>query len=70
VLAAVFDTQIIVRGAFSVTSSITATIYDAWNAGRFTLLLSEPILAEVEDILVRSGVAQPSHDAGRSRHAY
>jgi uncharacterized protein len=56
VLTAVLDTQIILRGASSATSSLTARIYDAWNAGRFTLLLSEPILAEVEDVLVRPEV--------------
>ncbi|MGH2608435.1 MAG: PIN domain-containing protein, partial [Tepidiformaceae bacterium] len=55
-LTAVLDTQIILRGASSATSSLTAKIYDAWNAGRFTLLLSEPILAEVQDVLVRPEV--------------
>ena len=44
-ITVVLDTQIILRGASSVTSSITAKIYAAWNAGRFRLLLSEPILA-------------------------
>ena len=42
-LTAVLDTQIILRGASSATSSFTAKIYDAGNAGRFTLLRSEPI---------------------------
>jgi putative PIN family toxin of toxin-antitoxin system len=56
VLTAVLDTQIILRGASSATSSITARIYAAWNAGRFTLLVSEPILAEVEDVLLRPAV--------------
>ena len=55
-LTAVLDTQIILRGASSVTSSITAKIYAAWNVGRFTLLLSEPILAEVADVLARPEV--------------
>ena len=55
-LTAVLDSQIILRGASSRTSSITAKIYAAWNAGPFTLLLSEPILAEVEDVLVRPEV--------------
>ena len=55
-LTAVLDTQIILRGASSVTSSITAKIHAAWNAGRFTLLLSEPILAEVGNVLGRPEV--------------
>ena len=55
-LTAVLDTQIILRGASSATSSVTARIYTAWTAGRFALLLSEPILAEVEDVLVRPEV--------------
>ena len=55
-LTAVLDTQVILRGASSATSSVTARIYAAWVAGRFTLLLSEPILAEVEDVLVRPAV--------------
>jgi hypothetical protein len=58
VLTAVLDTQVILRTASSTTSSITARIYAAWNAGRFTLLLSEPILVEVAD------PAQARHDAG------
>lgn len=60
-LTAVLDTQIILRGASSATSSITAKIYAAWTAGRFTLLLSEPILAEVEDVLVRPEVLRKLH---------
>ena len=55
-LTVVLDTQTILRGASSATFSITAEIYDAWNAGRFTLLRSEPILAEIEDVLVRPEV--------------
>jgi putative PIN family toxin of toxin-antitoxin system len=61
VLTAVLDTQIILRGASSATSSITAGIYAAWTAGRFTLLLSEPILEEVEDVLVRPEVLRKLH---------
>ena len=51
-LTAVVDTQIILRGA----SSATAKIYAAWNAGHFTLLISEPILTEVADVLGRPEV--------------
>ena len=52
-LTAVLDTQIILRGASSAAPSITAKIYAAWDAGHFTLLLSQPIHAEVEDVLGR-----------------
>ena len=55
-LTAVLDTQIILRGAASAAPSITAKIYAAWDAGRFTMLLSEPILTEVEDVLARPEV--------------
>jgi putative PIN family toxin of toxin-antitoxin system len=61
VLTVVLDTQIILRGASSATSSITARIYAAWNAGRFTLLISEPILDEVEDVLLRPEVLRKLH---------
>ena len=55
-LKAVLDTQIILRGAASARPSVTARIYAAWDAGRFTLLLSEVILTEVEDVLSRPEV--------------
>ena len=55
-LTAVLDTQIILRGAASAAPSITAKIYAAWEAGRFTVLLSEPILTEVENVLGRPEV--------------
>ena len=60
-LTAVLDTQIILRGASSPAPSITAKIYAAWDAGRFTMLLSEPILAEVEDVLGRPEVLRKLH---------
>jgi len=47
VLKAVLDTQVILRGAASATPSVTSRIYAAWDAGRFTSLLSDPILTEV-----------------------
>ena len=59
-LKAVLDTQVILRGAASATPSVTARIYAAWDAGRFTLLLSEPILTEVEDVLSRPEVLRSS----------
>jgi putative PIN family toxin of toxin-antitoxin system len=56
VLKAVLDTQIVLRGAASASLTITARIYVAWDTGRFTLLSSEPILAEVETVLRRPEV--------------
>ena len=47
VLKAARDTQVILRGAASATPSVTSRIYAAWDAGRFTSLLSDPILTEV-----------------------
>lgn len=55
-LKAVLDTQVILRGAASATPSVTARIYAAWDAGRFAVLLSEPILTEVQDVLSRPEV--------------
>lgn len=55
-LKAVLDTQILLRGAASATPSVTSRIYTAWDAGRFILLLSEPILTEIEDVLSRPEV--------------
>ena len=57
-LKVVLDTQVLLRGAVAKTESLTAKIYDAWRDGRFTLLLSEPILAEVEAVLGRPEVLQ------------
>jgi len=56
VLKAVLDTQILLRGAASATPSVTSRIYTAWDAGRFILLLSEPILTEIDDVLSRPEV--------------
>lgn len=57
-LRVVLDTQLLLRGAVAKTESLTARIYDAWRDGGFTLLLSEPILAEVEAVLSRPEVLQ------------
>lgn len=54
----VLDTQVLLRGAVARTSSLSSRIYDAWRDGRFTLLLSEPILAEVEEVLQGPEVLQ------------
>jgi predicted nucleic acid-binding protein len=61
VLKAVLDTQIILRGATSARPTVTARIYEAWDAGRFTLLLSDPILEEIEDVVSRAEVRRRLH---------
>src|SRR5205823_11968901 len=50
------DAQTILRGATAARPTVTAKIYEAWDAGRFTLLLSEPILEEIEDVVARPEV--------------
>jgi len=60
-LRVVLDTQVLLRGAVARTESLTSKIYDAWREGRFTLLLSEPIAAEVEEVLLRPEVLQKLH---------
>ena len=57
----VLDTQVLLRGAAARTESLTAKIYDAWRSGLFTLLLSEVILAEIEDVLRRPEVLEKLH---------
>jgi putative PIN family toxin of toxin-antitoxin system len=54
----VLDTQVLLRGAVARTESLTAKIYDAWREGRFILLLSDPIVAEIEDVLRRPEVLE------------
>ena len=60
-LRVVLDTQVLLRGAVARTESLTSKIYAAWREGRFTLLLSEPIAAEVEEVLLRPEVLQKLH---------
>ena len=60
-LRVVLDTQVLLRGAVARTESLTSKIYDAWREGRLTLLLSEPIAAEVEELLLRPEVLQKLH---------
>jgi len=56
VLRAVLDTQVILRGAAAARATITSKIWEAWDAGRFTLLLSRDILGEIEDVVTRPEV--------------
>lgn len=55
-LKAVLDTQVILRGATAARATVTAKICEAWDTGRFTLLLSAPILEEIEDVVSRPDV--------------
>jgi putative PIN family toxin of toxin-antitoxin system len=40
------------------SNSLTSKIYDAWRNGHFVLLLSEPIVQEIEDVVGRPEVLQ------------
>lgn len=60
-LRVVLDTQVLLRGAVARTESLTAHIYDAWREGRFALLLSDAILAEIEAVLGRPEVLEKLH---------
>ncbi len=57
-LRVVLDTQLLLRGAVARTETLSARLYDAWRDGRFALLLSDPILAEIEAVLARPEVLQ------------
>ncbi|MBI4609718.1 MAG: putative toxin-antitoxin system toxin component, PIN family [Candidatus Rokubacteria bacterium] len=52
-LKVVLDTQLLLRGALARTQSLTARLYEAWRADQFVLLVSEPILAEVDAVTAR-----------------
>ncbi len=54
----VLDTQVLLRGVAGKADSLTGRIYDAWRAGRFVLLVSEPILEEIASVLQRPEVLQ------------
>ena len=55
-LRVVLDTQVLLRGALARTQSLTARIYEAWRADEFILLVSEPILTEVDIVTARPDV--------------
>jgi predicted nucleic acid-binding protein len=57
-LRAVLDTQVLLRGAMAKNDSLTSKIYNAWREGSFLLLLSEPIVQEIEDVVGRPEVLQ------------
>ncbi len=57
-LRVVLDTQVLLRGAMAKSSSLTSKIYDAWRDDHFVLLLSEPIVQEIEDVVARPEVLQ------------
>jgi putative PIN family toxin of toxin-antitoxin system len=41
------------RGALARTQSLTARLYEAWCTDQFVLLVSEPILAEIDAVTAR-----------------
>ena len=43
----------LLRGALARTQSLTARLYEAWRADQFVLLVSEPILDEVDAVTAR-----------------
>ena len=49
----VLDTQLLLRGALARTQSLTARIYEAWRVRQFALLVSDPILSEIETVVAR-----------------
>ena len=57
-LRAVLDTQVLLRGGLARTQSLTARIYEAWRADQFVLLVSEPILAELDAVTARPDVVR------------
>jgi hypothetical protein len=42
----------------SKSNSLTSKIYEAWRNGHFVLLLSEPMVQEIEDVVGRPEVLQ------------
>lgn len=65
----VLDTQVFLRGALAKTQSLTARIYDAWRGGEFVLLMSTPILTEVEAVATRVDVLRKLRATPREAHA-
>jgi hypothetical protein len=65
-LRVVLDTQVLLRGAMAKSSSLTSKIYDAWRDGPCLLLLSEPRIQEIEDVVARPEVLQKLWFSGRA----
>ena len=55
-LRVVLDTQVLLRGAVAKTDSLSAKIYDAWLSDRFSLLISDAILTEIQVVFQRPEV--------------
>lgn len=55
-LRVVLDTQVLLRGAVAKTDSLSAKIYDAWLSDRFSLLISDTILTEIQAVFQRPEV--------------
>jgi putative PIN family toxin of toxin-antitoxin system len=57
VIRAVLDTVFFVRLVLSRFRGLRQQLFRLWRQGRFETVLSEPILAEVRDVLLREEVA-------------
>jgi hypothetical protein len=60
---------VLLRGALAHTQSLTARLYEAWRADQFVLLVSEPILAEVDAVTVRPELWRKLRVTPREAHA-
>ena len=56
-LRVVLDTNVFVSGLLSKTG-LPATILDAWRAGRYLLIASPPIVAEIKRVLQASRIRE------------
>jgi hypothetical protein len=60
---------VLLRGALARTQSLTARLYEAWRADQFVLLVSEPILAEVDAVTARPELWRKLHVTPREARA-
>jgi putative PIN family toxin of toxin-antitoxin system len=52
---------VLLRGALARTQSLTARLYEAWRDDQFVLLVSEPIIAEVDAVTARPELWRKLH---------
>ena len=64
-LRAVVDVNVLVSAALSPEGS-PAVVVDAWRAGRFELVASPALLAELEDVTARARLSTRLGDAGQA----
>jgi putative PIN family toxin of toxin-antitoxin system len=60
---------VLLRGALARTQSLTARLYEAWCADQFVLLVSEPILAEIDVVTARPELWRKLHVTPREARA-